>query len=140
MRISDRSSDVCSSDLVRTIGADDYVDGSLMKVDGKVYDLPYTLGNFSILWYRDDLLEAAGVGVPGNWEDLRAAAATLTDEDTKGFIFPAGKNRMTSIFFTSLMWSAGGTYFDKDLNVRAEERRVGEECVSTCSDRGLPHH
>src|SRR3546814_18367540 len=103
MRISDRSSDVCSSDLVRTIGADDYVDGSLMKVDGKVYDLPYTLGNFSILWYRDDLLEAAGVGVPGNWEDLRAAAETLTDEDTKGFIFPAGKNRMTSIFFSSLI-------------------------------------
>jgi len=104
-------------DLVKEIGAQDFVDGSIVKVDGRVYDLPYTLGNFSVLWYRDDILKANGIQPPKNWTELRAAAKAMTKDDTYGFIYPAGKNRMNTIFLSTMMWSAGGTYFDKNLNV-----------------------
>jgi hypothetical protein len=30
---------------------------------------------------------------------------------------PGGKNRMTSIFLSHMIWWAGGTYFDSELNV-----------------------
>lgn len=104
-------------DIVKDIGRQDFVDGALVPVDGRIYDLPYTLGNFSVMWYRTDLLKAAGVQPPKNWDEMRGAAKALTKGDTYGYIFPAGKNRMTSIFLSTLMWSAGGTYFDKSLNV-----------------------
>lgn len=103
--------------LVTAIGESDYVAGSIERVDGKVYDLPYTLNGFSVLWYRNDLLKAANIAPPKNWDELRAAAKALNKGDTNGFIFPAGQNRMNSLFLAQLMWSAGGTFFDKNLNV-----------------------
>jgi ABC-type glycerol-3-phosphate transport system substrate-binding protein len=48
---------------------------------------------------------------------MKSAAQALTGSGNYGFIFPAGKNRITSIFVSSLICSAGGTYFDKDFNV-----------------------
>jgi len=104
-------------DLVGTIGADDFVPGSLTKVDGKYYDVPYALNNFSVLWYRNDLLQSAGLNPPKNWEELASAAQVLNKNGTNGFIMPAGQNRMTSLFLATMIWSAGGTFFDKDLNV-----------------------
>ncbi|HEX7126710.1 MAG TPA: sugar ABC transporter substrate-binding protein [Thermodesulfobacteriota bacterium] len=104
-------------DVAREIGLSDFPEELIIRIDGKIYDLPYTLGNFSTLWYRADLLEAKGVAVPKTWDEWLAAARALTDGDTYGTVFPAGKNRMTSLFFSSLFWSAGGTYFDKNLEV-----------------------
>jgi len=104
-------------DIVDEIGRDDFVDGSLVAVDGVNYDIPYTIGNYSVLWQRDDLLQAAGVSTPTNWDELKAAAEALTKDGNFGFIFPAGKNRMTGIYLSMMIWNAGGTYFDKDLNV-----------------------
>jgi len=104
-------------DLAAAIGANDFVDGALDRVDGKLYDLPYSFNNFSVLWYRDDLLKAAKIAPPKNWDELRTAAKALTKGDQQGFVFPAGQNRMNSLYLASLIWSAGGTFFDKDLNV-----------------------
>src|SRR5690606_28319890 len=100
------------------IGRDDYVAGSLVPVEGKIYDVPYTLGNYGVLWQREDFLKAKGVSTPKTWDELLAGAEALTGEDGNfGFLFPAGKNRMTGIFLSQMIWGAGGTYFDKDLNV-----------------------
>lgn len=104
-------------DVAKEIGLDDFPEDMIIRIEGKIYDLPYTLGNFSTLWYREDLLKARGVAVPKTWDEYRAAAKALTQGDVFGTVFPAGKNRMTSIFFSSMFWSAGGTYFDKSLEV-----------------------
>jgi len=104
-------------DLYGEIGGDNFVDGSIMKIDGHVYDLPYTLGNFNVLWYRNDLLKQAGKQAPKDWDETEAIAQEMTKDGSYGFIFPAAKTRMNTMFFSTLMWSAGGTYFDKDLNV-----------------------
>jgi multiple sugar transport system substrate-binding protein len=104
-------------DMIDQIGRDEYVSGSLVPVEGKVYDIPYTLGNYGVLWQRDDLLKAKNIATPKTWDDLKNAAEKLTTDGNFGYMFPAGKNRMTGIFLSQMIWSAGGTYFDKDLNV-----------------------
>jgi ABC-type glycerol-3-phosphate transport system substrate-binding protein len=104
-------------DVIAEIGSQDYVEGSLVPVEGKTFDIPYTLGNYGVLWQRDDLLKAKGLETPKTWDELKTAAKTLTENGNFGFIFPAGKNRMTSIYLSAMIWNAGGTYFDKDLNV-----------------------
>jgi len=98
-------------------GREAYLEGSLVEVDGKIYDIPYTLGNFGLYFLRRDLFADAGLEPAATWEDLKANAEALTDSGTYGFIFPAGKNRMASIFLSEMIWAAGGTYFDKELNV-----------------------
>jgi ABC-type glycerol-3-phosphate transport system substrate-binding protein len=104
-------------DLIDEIGRDDYVPGALVEVDGAIYDVPYTLGNFSLYFYRSDRFDELGLDPATTWDELKANAETLTDGQDFGFIFPAGKNRMTSIFLSHMIWSAGGTYFDAELNV-----------------------
>jgi ABC-type glycerol-3-phosphate transport system substrate-binding protein len=104
-------------DVVDEVGRDDYVSGSLVPVDGKIYDIPYTVGNYGVLWQRDDMLKAKGLKSPENWDELQSAAKALTGDGNFGFIFPAGKNRMASIYLSMMIWNAGGTYFDKDLNL-----------------------
>ncbi len=105
------------TDVIDEIGRDDYVPGSLVPIENVNYDIPYTVGNYSVLWQRDDLLSAKGIATPKTWDELKAAAQALTTDGNFGFIFPAGKNRMASIYLSMMMWNAGGTYFDKDLNV-----------------------
>jgi ABC-type glycerol-3-phosphate transport system substrate-binding protein len=105
-------------DVAEQIGRADFPATMLMPLDGKLYDLPYTIGNFSTMWYRADLLEEAGLAPPRNWSEYLAAARRLTRApDMFGTVFPAGKNRMASIYFAAALWSAGGTFFDKDLNL-----------------------
>ena len=104
-------------DMIDAIGRDDYIPASLVPVGGVDYDVPYTVGNFSVLWQRDDLLEAKGLKTATNWEELEANAKALTGDGVYGFVFPAGKNRMTSIYMSLMMWNAGGTYFDKDFKL-----------------------
>ncbi len=84
---------------------------------GHNYDIPYTLGNYGTLWYRTDLLDQAGVKPPRTWDEMSAAAAKLTTGGKFGFAYPAGNNRQTASYLGQLIWSAGGTFFDKDLNV-----------------------
>src|SRR3546814_18281154 len=97
MRISDWSSDVCSSDLEHvtlSMGEDDARQRwELHGPDGEVRQI-----------------------------DLRPRIA--------GFDFP---------MLRSLAWQGVGiTMLPETL--RSEERRVGQECVSTCRSRWSPYH
>ena len=104
-------------DVVGKVGEQNFLDGSIHKIDGKVYAVPYILNNFGVLFYREDLLKAAGVKPPTNWDELMTAAKALTKDGKYGIVFPASLVRATDIQFSQWLWSAGGTYFDKDLNV-----------------------
>src|SRR4051812_18222364 len=66
-------------DVINEIGAADYVAGSLVPAEGKTYDIPYTIGNYGVLWQRDDLLKAKGLETPKNWDELKTVAKALTD-------------------------------------------------------------
>ena len=73
------------------------------------------------MWYRKDLLDAAGVKPPKTWDEWEEQTKMFTkgsgDSKQYGTMIPAGKNRYTSMFLTMMMWGAGGTYFDKDYKV-----------------------
>tara|TARA_A100001015_G_scaffold321486_1_gene452496 strand:+ start:5208 stop:6557 length:1350 start_codon:yes stop_codon:yes gene_type:complete len=93
----------------------------LQLTKGKVYDLPYTVSHFSVMWYNKGILDAAGLSPPKTWAEWEEQAKILTTGEGEnkqyGTMIPAGKNRYTSMFLTMMMWNAGGTYFDKAYNV-----------------------
>jgi multiple sugar transport system substrate-binding protein len=93
----------------------------LVKTNGKVYDLPYTISHFSVMWYNKGMLDKAGLKPPKNWTEWEMQAKMLTKGEGSskqyGTMIPAGKNRYSDMFFTMMMWNAGGAYFDKDYNV-----------------------
>src|SRR3546814_11552695 len=101
MRISDWSSDLCSSDLRQR--------AVIALVDGDVAGL---------LVRHDMLVEVA----------VKRAAFGIRDGGEEGGVVGGGAGR--------------DDLHDRLLSVlnRSEERRVGQECVSTCRSRWSPFH
>lgn len=56
-----------------------------VTVDGRMYGIPAVCNNVALIYNREHLKEA-GVEPPGNWEELKEAAARLTTADRKGFL------------------------------------------------------
>lgn len=81
--------------------------------DGKVYGLQ-PVANTIALYYRPDLLEAAGVEVPETWDQLKTAAAALTEGDQYGLALTAVANYEGTWQFLPFMWSNGVD--ETDLN------------------------
>src|SRR3546814_17966209 len=104
MRISDWSSDVCSSDLDNDNGRDD------QSVDGLLYGLG--------IGY-DIAVGGAVLGVEAELTDSTAKSDRHSYVDDFGF---------------------GRVDAGRDIYVRSEERRVGQECVSTCKFRWSSYH
>src|SRR3546814_17872057 len=106
MRISDWSSDVCSSDLIWIYPVSGGKKKNLTEAKGS---------NWSPVWSPDGgklAFHSDRDGVPGVWvwnstADTVRKASNLATRQSRGY-------------------------------ERMEERRVGNECVSTCSSRGAP--
>lgn len=64
-----------------------------LTFDGKVYGFP-SEGDTAWLFYRKDLLEAAGIPVPTTTDELLAAAKTLTTKDRYGLVIGAVKEEI----------------------------------------------
>ena len=67
-------------------------------------------GMAQVLWYRKDLLDAAGLTPPATFEELVDCAAALTDKDSGkyGIALPASLSMATDQVLYSLIASAGG--------------------------------
>src|SRR3546814_3408398 len=121
MRISDWSSDVCSSDLYR------------IDLDHLIYNR------------HNGRIEAEML----TWEQENAAPIGTYDDELHGkigaFLWDSnkGRNKATLADLTSKgqqkpgIVSLDGVIIDGN---RSEERRVGKECVSTCRSRWSPYH
>jgi len=66
---------------------DDIIPGlaATAHYDGHQLGVPYRWGS-SIVYYRTDLFEAAGLAPPTTFDDLRVAAAALTQGDVYGYV------------------------------------------------------
>src|SRR3546814_13326961 len=123
MRISDWSSDVCSSDLIDRI-----LRGVWDNLGRTVAEYPHLLK----IWDYDPehptragRIEVAGV------EEFVA----LRDDGKPALIFSAHLGNW------ELLPLAAARYgLPLSVVFRSEERRVGKECVSTCSYRWSPYH
>lgn len=107
------------SDLVQTLGRDDFLPSYLNAVSkgGEVWGLPDWALHQEV-WYRKDLLEAAGLNVPRSWDELLHAAKALSKAgpDGKptvyGFAVPMGRALVAPQTYFQIFYSAGGTIFD----------------------------
>src|SRR3546814_3610331 len=113
MRISDWSSDVCSSDLL--LGFKVRVDVSWLFL-AVLVTWSLALGAFP-LWYE-------GLSAATYW--WMGVAGML------GLVF--------SLVFHELSHSVVARRYGLPIKGRSEERRVGKECVSTCRSRWSPYH
>src|SRR3546814_7608799 len=113
MRISDWSSDVCSSDLPATTRAALLAQAGQAWLRAEEPDRAYAVQTTAL-----DLLATAG--------KPRAAVEIRID-------------RAVTLAAKGRYWEAIDD-LNLALETRSEERRVGKECVSTCRSRWSPYH
>src|SRR3546814_21157954 len=140
MRISDWSSDVCSSDLVQRqpLGFADFADAGdhvIFRITNVVLVFP----TYSPLWQGPEYIFTIG----GHMNTYSEAAARVQYaeqciEDADG----VGRRVKVHLGESPLVWlRSRGMLTDRQfLAGRSEERRVGQEGVSTCRSRWSPYH
>jgi multiple sugar transport system substrate-binding protein len=85
------------------------------RKDGKPYVVPLVT-EWQVLYYRKDLLDAAGIKVPTNFTELENTARTLNSGDVAGFgSRGAGAAAVTQL--SSYVYNHGGRYLDKNIAV-----------------------
>ncbi|MGW0562466.1 ABC transporter substrate-binding protein [Streptomyces sp. NPDC003016] len=98
----------------------------------ELYSVP-TSGNQGVLWCRTDLFRAAGLEVPGTWDQFYSAAERLTNTDRNEFGFTlrggAGSvaqalDMMYAQSGIDTFWNGDRTTVDHPENVRALEKYV----------------
>ncbi|GAA3942998.1 sugar ABC transporter substrate-binding protein [Microbacterium soli] len=106
------------TDLVNSDEFDwsDFQDGpaSLTTYQDAVYGVPI-ITERTVLAYRKDLLEAAGLDVPQTLEELETAAATIHEQnpDVAGYIGRTGKSAAVTQF-SAFLFSSGGKWINDD--------------------------
>ncbi|MFT4285176.1 MAG: sugar ABC transporter substrate-binding protein [Protaetiibacter sp.] len=85
-----------------------------VTVDGSVVAIPSTTER-QILYYRKDLLAAAGLEVPETFEELQAAVEALHDPDNGVYGFVARGNVSAAVTqLSSFLYGFGGDWTDGD--------------------------
>jgi len=107
------------SDIVQTLGKEDFLPSYLNAVSkgGEIWGLPDWALHQEV-WYRKDLLEAAGLKVPRSWDELLQTAKALNKAGADGkpavygFAVPMGRALVAPQTYFQIFYSAGGTIFD----------------------------
>src|SRR3546814_196299 len=99
--------------------------------------------DIDILYYADEVINEADLQIPHpRLPDRRFALAPL-QEIAPGFVHPILR-KTTSELLDQTSDQLAARLFNPDTyeqhELRSEERRVGQECVSTCRSRGSPYH
>lgn len=122
-------------------GLDQYYQKVLDSViyEGRYYGLPFCCNNLGLI-YNKDILEQEGILVPKNWEELKAAAEKLTNEERYGLAVSAIGGEQCSFQFASFMLSAGDDLQDAGgtgtrkayqlMNELVEKGWMSRECVN----------
>lgn len=79
------------------------------KYDGQTWAVPI-FGMVQVLWYRNDLLQAANVEPPKTWAELKAAAEKLTSGSQYGIALPGSKSMATDQVLYSFLVSGGAKH------------------------------
>lgn len=83
------------------------------KFEDELYGLAPNV-NSLVLFYNVQMLKEAGIEPPGTWEELRAAAQTLTTPDRYGFVYSAQAGTEGTWTFIPFLWSNGGSQLELD--------------------------
>lgn len=96
------------------LASSNFVDGIAGKataIDGKVVSAPW-VADTRVLFYRTDILQAAGLEVPKTWDEVRADAKVLAARGSGkyGYYVP----QWDSALPVEMTWDFGGDVVDKD--------------------------
>ena len=86
--------------------------------EGEVWAVPL-YGMVQNLWYRDDVLEAAGVEAPETWDDLLSVAASLSEAGDFGIGLPGSRSLYTDqVLYNFLITAGAADLFSEDCTVQ----------------------
>lgn len=96
---------------------DDFiVDWNGTAWNGQKMAIPYE-HRAGVLYYREDILQKLGLGVPRTMDDLIKAGKVLADNNLGGFVVGLSRNEQAFAFlewFIPMLWSAGGELLTPD--------------------------
>src|SRR3546814_13377494 len=125
MRISDWSSDVCSSDLLST-------DKAVYPINAM--GLTKALMEKVLLAQARTLAESDTILCATRYGNVMASRGSVIP------LFVSQLKKKKPITVTDPNMTRFLMSLDDSVDLRSEERRVGKECVSTCRSRWSPDH
>ena len=89
-----------------------YFEGPLnsCRLNGRLYGIPFG-SNTLALYYNEDMLKAAGVKPPRNWDELKSVSLKLTKGTVHGFAISSLQNEEGTFGFLCFLWGSGNTSF-----------------------------
>ncbi len=110
------------AEAIKAVGENTFYDGILRVVrteDGAAWTGVPISAWLSGVWYHKDVLAAAGIEEPHNWEQLLQASQRLNDPAKKhyGIALPTAESVMTEQSFSQFALSGGANVFDAKGNV-----------------------
>lgn len=87
---------------------------------GTLYALPY-VGNSQLFFYRKDLFSKHNLKEPATWDDVLAAAKTISEQEISGapsgskvygYVMRAAQGNAAVADFMPIFWAFGGEMFD----------------------------
>src|SRR5690606_39622542 len=85
---------------VRTHYSPEWVE--LGTIDGTLYGVYYKVANKSVIWYRPDAFDEAGVRPPRTWEELHQVTRTLADAGVGTMAGPGADGGALTDWFESI--------------------------------------
>lgn len=104
--------------VIKDIGEDDFLPGTRVLVGGHDVAMPMQ-SNASLVYYRKDLLEAAGLSEPKTFDEYLNAIKTLHGRNgISGIAMAVGATPQLPLqFFAPYIYQSGHDYFDRDGNL-----------------------
>src|SRR5436190_1284934 len=87
---------------------------------GALYALPY-VGNSQLFFYRKDLFQKHNLKEPATWDEVLAAARTISEQEASGapgggkvygYVMRAAQGNAAVADFMPIFWAFGGEMFD----------------------------
>lgn len=103
--------------VVASVGADRFSENALadMTKDGTKYGVPY-YSHAQVMWYRQDLLDQAGLDVPKTWDEFLEAASALTKDGVYGAgVSMSPNDLLCTRYLNYYVRSGGGSLLNDDL-------------------------
>jgi multiple sugar transport system substrate-binding protein len=89
-----------------------------VTVNGKLYGLPLEMEPLA-LYYRKDILSAAGVNPPTTWDELKTAAKALTTPKVSGIVVEPLVGAYQNFTWYPFLWQGGGEVVNADWTASA---------------------
>lgn len=119
---------------------DDFMPGTVetLRYDDHYVALPWGL-DIRVWYYRKSLLEEAGVAVPSTFEEMRAAAAAVTEGDVYGVV-SSGDTGGTHYAYSAMLNNGGGLFNEeRELTLRSDRNVEALEWLAGMVEDGSVH-